>query len=125
MTGTIFVSYEIPEGNYTLILTLRDFNLEDPAEKTYNIDLKVENKEFEYKVIAEKGLPTEADPPTFSINRISKKGEIEIEFSEKFVTTKVNSTMINRTALELEIIPAYAEQDMSMLNFTWNVTSFK
>ena len=63
------------------------------------------------------------NPPSFEIKRISNKGYMEVEFSELF-WTQSNLTQV-KTALNLELVPGYPDEDNTKLNFTWNITSFQ
>ena len=49
-------------------------------------------------------------------------GDVEVLFTEAL--TSVNKTEIDSTVLQLEINPGEAEKDVSVLNFTWDVTRF-
>ena len=63
------------------------------------------------------------EPPSLEIVRISNRGVVDVRFSQDLYQVN-NLTIINSTVIQLEIVPDEPETDMTLLEFTWNVTDF-
>ena len=63
------------------------------------------------------------EPPSLEIVQISNRGVVDVRFSQNLHHVN-NLTTINSTVIQLEIVPDEPDTDMTLLEFTWNVTDF-
>ena len=117
----LYVASELKNGTYELTLTLQDFNEQSSAKRSFKfnvviIDFRLADIEFDEVVNL-------GEAPTMQIESISNVGKVEISFSQEMNIIS-NLTNINSTNLHLELKQVDLDNDFSMLNFTWNVTSF-
>ena len=119
------MSPQVSAGNYTITLTLFDDHELTPKSASFEFTIEVKDAlAFEFQAVIEEGNPLYVPPPSLKIKRIDNLGQMEEEFSEKFIVYS-NLTHINATVLHLEIMPGDELTDKTLLAFNWTVVSFQ
>ena len=117
----MFVSSAIVAGNYTCTMTMTEQTEDDQTVQTSDFIVEIIDVPILFNYEVEEEI-TDSERPTMYIEEVNFEGLVEVRFNHQMI--RPNITNINETVLELYIVPADRDTDLSKLQFTWNTTAF-